>query len=125
MKISSATLTALVILTVGTVTPSIAAPAGNIGETQECIRLRDIGETPTIDERTILVKMNSGQFKRIDLLNACPDLAFSGFAHTTHDDQLCRSDPLTVRDHGGLTCKIDKITTIDRDEAMELESKRR
>ena len=48
----------------------------------------------------------------------------SGFTHTTPEGKLCRSDPLTVLQPGGVTCKIDKIVTIDAAEAKEIESRR-
>jgi hypothetical protein len=103
-----------------------AQDAGGIGDAEECIRLRDIDQTPAIDEQTILVKMHGGaEFKRIDLIGSCPGLMMSGFTHTTPEDRLCRSDPLRVRQQGGVTCKIDKIVNIDEAEAKELEEKRR
>ena len=99
----------------------VAAPLGDT----ECIQLSAIQESPAIDDRTILVKLNgTDNYKRIDLLGTCPDLSMSGFTHKTPEGKLCRSDPLTVLQPGGVTCKIDKIVTIDAAEAKEIESRR-
>ncbi len=106
-------------------TAASAQAASMVGETQQCINLRDIESSPAIDEHTILIKMKSANsFKRIDLVNTCTGLTFSGFGQTSHDDKLCRSTPLRVLQMGGQTCMIDKIVTIDSAEASALEAKR-
>jgi len=103
----------------------VSAQAANIsGEEQTCINLRDIAGSPAIDERTILIKMKSGQYKRIDLANTCSGLTFSGFAQTTPEDRLCRTNPLRVLQMGGQTCMIDKIVNIDEAEGRALEASR-
>lgn len=105
-----------------TMAPMAAKAAG---ETQDCIRLRDISDSPTIDDKTILLKMRAAhQFKRIDLLNSCPGIAFSGFARSSPEDKFCRTDTLKVLELGGMNCKIDKIVTIDEAEAKTLQAKR-
>lgn len=101
---------------------TVRAEGEKVGDTQQCIRLQDIDETPVIDNKTILVKMKArGGYKRIDLLNNCSGLKIQGgFAHETSINQLCTSDPLRVLEPIGATCMIDKIVTIDETEAKAL-----
>jgi hypothetical protein len=106
-------------------TAATAHAAGMVGETKNCINLRDIESSPAIDNRTILVKLKgANQFKRIDLAQACQGLTFSGFGQTSPDGKLCKSTPLYVLQTGGQVCMIDNITTIDAAEAATLEKKR-
>ena len=103
---------------------SAYAAGENIGDTQQCIQLSRIENSPAIDSRTILIEMKgNGGFKRIDLTSSCPGLIFNGFSITTPIDKLCTSDSLTVPDNGGAVCLIDKIVTIDEDEAKALRAK--
>ncbi len=114
----------LILAAAWTLSTSAAIAAAPLGDT-ECIQLSQIQDSPAIDDRTILVKLNgTDNYKRIDILGTCPGLAMSGFTHKTPEGRLCRSDPLTVRQPSGVTCKIDKIVTIDAAEAKELESRR-
>ncbi len=102
-----------------------AMAAAQLGETQNCIRLSDIEDSPAIDDKTILVKMTGGKaFRRIDLRTSCPGLTLSGFSHRTPQAQLCRSDILNVNQPVGATCAIEKIVTIDAAEARALEARR-
>lgn len=104
---------------------AVKAEGEKVGDTQQCIRLQNIDETPVIDSKTILVKMRGKDgYKRIDLLSNCPGLRFNGFAHSTSINQLCTSDPLHVLEPVGSTCMIDKIVTIDEAEAKTLLAKR-
>jgi hypothetical protein len=96
-----------------------------VGDTQQCVPLQFIDETPVIDNRTILIKMKGGGFKRIDLLNTCSGLKLQGgFSHSTSTNDLCKSDPLRVIEPVGSTCMIDKIVTIDKAEADALLARR-
>lgn len=101
------------------------AEGENIGDTQQCIRLQYIDETPVIDNKTILVKMKSKGYKRIDLLNNCSGLRIQGgFGYSTSINQLCKSDALKVLEPIGATCMIDQIVTIDEAEAKALLARR-
>ncbi len=105
-------------------TTSAHAAGENIGDTQQCIQLSRIDNSPAIDSRTILIEMEgNGGFKRIDLTSSCPGLVFNGFSISTPIDKLCTSDTLTVPDNGGAVCLIDKIVTIDEAEAKALRAK--
>lgn len=105
---------------------AVRAEGENVGDTQQCIRLQYIDQTPVIDNKTILVKMKGkGQYKRIDLLNNCTGLKIEGgFSHSSSINQLCTSDPLRVLEPVGSTCLIDKIVTIDEAEAKTLLAKK-
>eukprot|EP01012_Entosiphon_sulcatum_P046887 TRINITY_DN63288_c0_g1_i1.p2 TRINITY_DN63288_c0_g1~~TRINITY_DN63288_c0_g1_i1.p2 ORF type:complete len:131 (+),score=28.00 TRINITY_DN63288_c0_g1_i1:21-413(+) len=101
------------------------AEGEKVGDTQRCIRLQYINQTPVIDDKTILVEMKGGGFKRIDLLNKCSGLKIQGgFSHSTSTNDLCVTDPLRVLEPIGSTCLIDKIVTIDAAEAKELRKKK-
>lgn len=105
---------------------AVKADGDKIGDTQQCIHLSYIDQTPVIDNRTILVKMKGGGgFKRIDLVNNCSGLKIEGgFSHATSINQLCTSDPLKVLGPVGSMCMIDKIVTIDEAEAKMLQAKK-
>jgi hypothetical protein len=97
------------------------AAGDKVGDTQTCVPLQFIDSSPVIDDKTILLKMKGGGYKRIDLLNKCSGLHMQrGFAHSTSTNDLCTSDPLRVLEPVGATCMIDKIVTIDKAEAKEL-----
>tara|TARA_R110000868_G_scaffold181796_3_gene422732 strand:+ start:638 stop:1027 length:390 start_codon:yes stop_codon:yes gene_type:complete len=104
-------------------TPVVAADGDNIGDTQMCINSNHIKDTPVIDSKTILVKMDLPQdgYKRIDLLRECAGLNNgSGFAYDTPLNKLCKQDTLIALGSGGSRCLIDKIVTIDKAEARAL-----
>ncbi len=121
------------------------ATGEQIGDTQMCVPLQAISQTPVIDDKTILIKMKGKSgYKRIDLLNRCSGLKIrAGFTHTTSTNNICTTDPLRVIDpvgggwnNGavwgpfgplgatGSTCMIDKIVTIDEAEAKQLMARR-
>jgi hypothetical protein len=106
---------------------AIAAPAmaAETGRTS-CIKLMSVGETPVINERTILIKMKSGSqnYKRMDLAGPCSGIEYKGFAHQTGYDELCTSDTLTSLGTPGAVCKIDKIVDISDAEAKDLLKKK-
>ncbi len=105
---------------------AVRAEGEKVGDTQQCIRLQYIDQTPVIDNKTILVKMKGkGSYKRIDLINNCTGLKIEGgFSHSSSINQLCKSDALRVLDPIGSTCLIDKIVTIDEAEAKTLLAKK-
>ena len=97
------------------------AEGENVGDTQSCIQLSRIDESPAVDSRTILIKMRGrGGYKRIDLTNPCSGLTFNGYVHSTRIDRLCTFDTLHVLERVGAVCLIDKIVTIDEAEAKAL-----
>jgi len=107
------------------VTGAVAAQGSKVGETQMCIDTRDIRKTPVIDRRTILVEMRGKGYKRIDLLAGGSGLDQStGFGFSTSLNKLCVQDGLQVLEAGGARCMIDKIVTIDDDEARALKARR-
>ena len=105
---------------------TVRAEGEKIGDTQQCIRLQYIDQTPVIDNKTILVKMKGkGSYKRIDLVNNCTGLKIEGgFSHSSSINQLCTSDALRVLEPIGSTCLIEKIVTIDEAEAKTLLAKK-
>ena len=113
--------------------PARAADKGGekMGQPQMCIMSNYIEETPVIDSRTILVRMNPGRgYKRIELASECSSLADGkspdrGLGFDTTVNRLCVQDTLTAREDSGQACVISKIVTIDADEAQELLQRRR
>ncbi|WP_044561624.1 DUF6491 family protein [Azospirillum sp. B4] len=93
---------------------------------QMCIPVRTIRRTEVIDDRTILVEMmDRTKFTRIDLANRCIGLGPYGFGYVSHNDELCRTDPLTLV---GLpvppVCLIDSMIPIDKAAADALKARK-
>jgi hypothetical protein len=126
-QLSRYLIAAFAALATGVLVAAAAKAEGeNVGDTQMCVRLQYIDQTPVIDNKTILVKMKGrGGYKRIDLVNTCGGLKIQGgFSHSSSINQLCTSDPLRVLEPIGSTCMIDKIVTIDEAEAKMLLAKK-
>ncbi len=125
MKMHSIVLSSLALVAMTWSAPTATHAAGEaIGETQRCVHLNRIKSSPVIDDRTILVEMRGrGEYKRIDLTNTCSGLEFSGFEVRLHQDRLCTSDTVSVRQTAGAHCGIDKIVTIDEAEAKALRAR--
>ena len=107
------------------VSPAVAAE--KVGSVQMCIMSNYIEETPVIDNRTILVRMNPGRgYKRIELETDCNTMSDGKtLAFDTSVNRLCVQDTLNAHEDSGHACTISKIVTIDADEAQELMSRRR
>jgi hypothetical protein len=106
----------------------LAADGDNIGDTQMCVPLQQIGDRRVIDDRTIVLKMVVGpSYKRIDLARDCSGLkAQGGFMSATSISKLCKQDILRVTQETiGSQCVIEQIVTIDETEAKALLAKRR
>ena len=72
-------LIALTAVSLGLLSASAASAAGAMGETQRCIRLMQIDESPIIDDRTILVKLRGKNgFRRMDLSGTCSGISWNG-----------------------------------------------
>jgi len=103
-----------------------ALAAGATGESQRCIPLRQIDESPIIDDRTILVKMRgNGGFKRMDLAGGCSGISWQGYARKSPESAICTSDTLHVIGPVRTICKISNIVNIDAAEARALSDKKR
>ena len=111
-------------LAAGIATTSAYA-ADVVGETQRCVRLRQIESSPIIDDRTILVKMRGTGFKRIDLNGTCSGISWDGYARSGPEDSICITDALHVNGPVGNVCTINKIVNIDAQEAAALQAKKR
>src|SRR6185295_15598876 len=100
MKI--ATLAALAVATAagGSAFAQESRPGDRPGDRQQCVRLQAIGQTPVIDDRTILIEMRGrGGYKRIDLMNNCVGLKIQGgFSFGTQTQDICTSTGLRVID---------------------------
>ena len=108
-------------------TAAQAQTADKVGAPQMCIMSNYIAETPVIDNRTILVRMNPGRgYKRIELETDCNTMADGkNLAFDTSVNRLCVQDTLNAHEDSGHACTISKIVTIDADEAQELMLRRR
>lgn len=96
------------------------------GKPLTCINLMSMGETPVINETTVLVKMKAGAsgYKRMDLAGPCNGIEYQGFSHQTGYNELCTSDTLVSNATPGTICKIDKIVDISDAEAKDLMKKK-
>jgi len=114
------------VIIAGCASPGFHVEGANAGDTQQCLYLANIDQTPVIDDNTILAKMKGrGGYKRIDLVNKCVGLRISdGFSYATSTQQLCIQDALRVFSGGGEFCAIKQIVTIDDNEAKGLLAKR-
>lgn len=119
---------ALVVIGVlAALSPSAAARTDSNGREPKCINLMSMGDTPVIDDCTILVKMKTGQvhYKRIDLVAPCPDIVWEGFSYTQDSyNEFCTSYPLKVRAMPGEFCTIADMTDISDGEARQLLARR-
>jgi hypothetical protein len=113
MKIFAAVLVPLALLA------GSAAAADNT-----CLPLSRIGESPVINDTTILLKLKNGEFRRVDMRGRCPSLKMSGFAHRTPSDDFCTSTVITVRGPTRGPCMIERIVPIERAEADALMAKK-
>ena len=102
--------------------PTMAAES----QRNSCVNLMSMGDTPVINERTILIHMKSGpsNYKRMDLAGPCNGIEYKGFGHQTGYNELCTSDTLTSLATPGAVCKIDKIVDISDAEAKDLLKKK-
>jgi hypothetical protein len=124
-NVTAALMAAATLILAATTGPAAAAEA--VGSNQMCIMSNYIEETPVIDSRTILVRMNPGRgYKRIELATDCNTIADGkSLAFDTSVNRLCVQDTLNAHEDSGHACTISKIVTIDADEAQELLSRRR
>ena len=119
-------LSALALVVIGVLAASsspAAARTDSDGRKPKCINLMSMGDTPIIDDRTILVKMKTGEvhYKRIDLAAPCPNIVWEGFSYTRDSfSEFCTSYPLKVRAMPGEYCTIADMTDISDDEAKQL-----
>lgn len=120
-------LAVLCVLTASTASAQVGKPTDKPGMPQMCIMSNYIEETPVIDNRTILVRMNPGRgYKRIELETDCNTMSDGrNLAFDTSINRLCVQDRLNAQEDSGHACTISKIVTIDADEAQELMSRRR
>lgn len=108
----------------GLLSSTVANAADVQGE--RCIRLRQIHESPIIDDRTILVKLNGKSgFRRMDLSGTCSGISWDGYARVSPESSICTTDTLHVLGPTGAACQIERIVTIDAKEAGELEARKR
>ncbi|MBX7200438.1 MAG: hypothetical protein K1X51_13815 [Rhodospirillaceae bacterium] len=105
---------------------SLGVPAmardGADGKPLTCINLMSMGDTPVINETTVLIHMKAGntKYKRMDLAGPCNGIEYKGFSHQSSYNELCTSDTLISNVTPGAVCKIDKIVDISDTEAKDL-----
>ena len=84
----------------------------------QCVRLRDIQESPVVNEHTVVLRLTGNRYKRVSLTGGCTSLPYSGFAHSTPSDELCNSDPIVTQDGAG--CVIESMQDISPTQAKDL-----
>ncbi len=125
-KLSLAAFVVSAPLAATTIASSAMARDAADGKPLTCINLMSMGETPIINETTVLVKMRAGavNYKRMDLAGPCNGIEYKGFSHQTGYNELCTSDTLVSNATPGTICKIDKIVDITDAEAKDLLKKK-
>src|SRR5581483_12493125 len=76
-----------------------------------CVQMQDIqgNDSPAIDDKTIVLRLNGNRFKRVDLENRCSDIVMKGFSYDAPIQALCTSSTLHVNESAGATCLIKDI----------------
>jgi hypothetical protein len=115
-------------LVTATIAAAIALGAAGFAPAEargvQCVRLRDIQESPVVDEHTVVLKLlGRDRYKRVTLVGGCQSVPFSGFGHSNPSDELCNSDPIATADGGG--CIIKDMVDISPDEAKQLLHRKR
>jgi hypothetical protein len=90
-----------------------------------CIDLQRMSTTRAVDNRTIVVTLRGGGYRKISLATTCFGLKIQdGFAYETSISKLCPGDIITVLGGGGDRCGIAEITPLNASEAKSLLAKR-
>ena len=99
------------------------AEGEKVGDTQMCIESNRIKNTQVLDNKTVLISMDTARdnFKRIDLARTCGLTGGRTFSYSTSLPKLRKQDVLTVIETGE-ACVIDQIVTIDSAEAKSLQA---
>ena len=88
-----------------------------MGEAENCVVLRNVRRTVTLDDRTIDFHVTGRRVLRNRLPDACPGLAFDdGFSYRTSLDRLCSGDLITVRRSAGPpgpTCGLGRFQPVE------------
>ena len=101
-----------------------AASAASLPD-QSCINLKQIDSSPIIDDHTILVKLNgNGGYRRVELGAGCSALRWDGYARSSPQEAMCTADTLHPIGPTGGSCTIEKIVSIDVNEAKALEARK-
>ena len=104
---------------------AVASPAMAADGNSSCLDLARMRTTKPVDNRTIVVTLRDGSFRKIALASNCIGLKIQGgFAYETSISQLCPGDIITVLGGGGDRCGMATITPLDSAEAKSLLAKR-
>ena len=106
--------------------PAMVAPArAEDRPVSACLDLQRMSTTRAVDNRTIVVTLRGGGYRKISLANTCIGLKIQdGFAYETSISKLCPGDIITVLGGGGDRCGIAEITPLSTAEAKSLLAKR-
>lgn len=98
---------------------SVSAFAAD-GAPARCVPLMQINESPIIDDHTILLKLNNGDYKRMDLRGTCKNISWDGYVRSSPENNFCATDTLHVLGPTPSNCQIEKIVAIEEAEAKSL-----
>jgi hypothetical protein len=88
-----------------------------------CVPLMNIKTFAAIDDKTILLQLRNGRYKRLDLLVSCPEIMFGGFSFVTHTQELCTTDELRAAAPAHRTCMIKQLIDITSEQALALQKR--
>ncbi len=103
----------------------VASVVGPASAADTCLDLARMRTTKPVDNRTIVVTLRDGSYRKIALASNCIGLKIQGgFAYETSISRLCQGDIITVLGGGGDRCGIATITPLESAEAKSLLAKR-
>lgn len=110
---------------IGLIAAAMALPAWAADGSSACVDLSRLRSTKPVDNRTIVVTLRDGGYRKIALAGNCIGLKIQGgFAYETSISKLCPGDIITVLGGGGDRCGIATITPLESGEAKNLLAKR-
>ncbi len=90
------------------------------GESENCIRLRQIRQSHVLSDREIFFEMLGGGGYLSTLSHRCPQLGFyESFSYSTSTGRLCNTDLITVINHSpvaGTTCGLGLFQAYEKAE---------
>jgi hypothetical protein len=100
--------------------------ASDYREPEVCVKVSDIAMSRAVDADTIVLKMEGGTYRRVDLKNRCSLQYGTGVALANEPgrrDAMCTLSRIRPRGSGGTTCLIERIVEITPEEGKYLQSK--
>jgi hypothetical protein len=79
---------------------------------QVCLKVYDIKQTETPDDKTIVFHMRDGTVWRNTLKTPCPMLKISPFTEVVHNDEVCANQQFIHVNLTGNACVLGEFTPV-------------